>query len=71
MSFSSVVETVVNLYIDLPWFVPVKSAERQTVIELHAAVRHVQRGHGNGVFLSEALAESKINRGVASSPWCK
>jgi len=37
MSVSSIVKTRVNLHIDLPWFVPVKSAERQTVIELHAA----------------------------------
>jgi hypothetical protein len=39
----------------------VKSAKCQTVIQLHAAVCHIQRGHGNGAFLREVSPEKSEN----------
>ena len=51
---ASVVEAIAKLHINLPWVVPVKSAKRQAVIQLHAAVGDVQSIQGNGVFLGEA-----------------
>lgn len=41
----SVMEPIANLYIDLPWVIPVKAAKSLTVIEFHAAIRHVESIH--------------------------
>src|SRR5580658_4953029 len=61
----SIVEAIAKLSVNLTRIIPVKSAESQTVVQLHAAVGHVQRSHRNSVFLSEGLAESNIERGMA------
>src|SRR5580693_8909477 len=50
---ASVVEAIAKLYIQLPGVVPVKPAKCEAVIELHAAVGHVQGIQGNGVFFGE------------------
>jgi hypothetical protein len=44
---TSIVKAVAELPVDLPRPVPVESTERQTVVELHAADRDIDRCHGN------------------------
>jgi hypothetical protein len=39
------VEAVTEFPVDLPRIVPVKSAEGEAVVELHAAVGHINSGH--------------------------
>jgi len=58
------VEVVPEFAIDLSRVVVVKATERQTVVQLHATVRHIQCGYGNGVFLAEGFAQRNVERGV-------
>ena len=59
-------EAVTQLDINLPWVIPMESAECQAVVQLHAAVCHVEGGYRDGVFFSETFPERNIERGV---PW--
>ena len=59
------VEPVAELPVNLSWIVPVESAEGQTVIKLHAAVRHIHRVGGDGESLGEGLADGEIEARVA------
>src|SRR5208283_3030056 len=61
---SSIMKTIAEFPVDFPRVVVVKSSECQTVVQLHATVCHIQRGHGNAVFLQEAFPHRKIKRGV-------
>ena len=60
----SVVKSLTEFDVDLPRVVEVKSSKRQAVVEQHAAIRHIQRGQGNPVFLAKTFPERNIKRRV-------
>ena len=62
--FASVVEAVAKLGVNLPGIVPVKSAESQAIVQLHAPVGHIESGQRDGVVFGEGLSESQIECGV-------
>ena len=64
-------EAVTKFDIDFPRIIPVESAERQAIVQLHATVCHIERGQGNGIFFSEVFPERKIERCLPRqiSPW--
>ena len=61
---ASVMKPIAELRVDCARIVPVKSAKRQTVVQLHATISHIQRGYGDGVSLHEGFPEREIERGV-------
>src|SRR5580704_2451247 len=62
---NSEVEMVSELPIDLSRVVPMESAERYTAIQLDTVVRHIRRGHRDGIFpFAERFPGREIERGV-------
>src|SRR5882757_2613093 len=61
---SLVVEPISQLHGDFPWIVPVETAESLAVVEVYAAVGHVQRIYRCGEMLAKVFAERKVERGV-------
>ena len=59
-----VMEPVTNLDIDLPWVIPVETTKGLTVIEFHAAIRHVEGIHRCGEAFAEVFAQGDIERRV-------
>jgi hypothetical protein len=60
----SVMESIANLDIDLPWVIPVKATKGLTVIEFYAAIRHVEGIHRCGEAFAEVFAQRDIERRV-------
>src|SRR4029077_9437497 len=60
----SIMETVAQFDIDFARVVPMETAEGLAVVEIHAAVGHVQGVQRGGNALTEVLAERQIERGV-------
>src|SRR6202521_5457946 len=60
----SIVKSVAQFDIDLARVVPMEPSERLAVLEVHAAVGHVQGIQRRGDALSEVLANRKVERGV-------
>ena len=52
--------------VDLPRIVEVESSKGQAVVEQHAAIRHIQSGQRDPVFvvLAKTLPQGNVERGV-------
>ena len=59
-----VVEPPAKLDVDLSRIAEMEPAKRQAVVDQQVPVRNIQRGQGNGVFLSEAFPEGNVEGGV-------
>ena len=64
-----IIKPVANLPVNLPWIIPVKTAERQTVVQLNAAVCYIDRVRRNRKFFSERFTDGKIEGCVAGEVW--
>ena len=60
MAVGSVAKFVIDLGINLPRIVPVKSTERQTVVDQQMPVCDVQRRDGDREVVAEGLAGTQI-----------
>jgi hypothetical protein len=67
----SIMESITDLDINLPWVVPVEATEGLAVIEVDSAVGHVQGIQRRGESLAEVLTDRKIKGGVLRQvvPW--
>src|ERR1700730_12762260 len=61
---SSVMESIAELDVNLPWVVPLETTETLAVIEIHEAVAYIQSIHRCGKALAEVFANREIKRGV-------
>jgi len=60
------VESPAKFSVNLPRVVVMKTAERQAVIQQHAAIADVQRGDRNSILIpfAESFSDGKVERGV-------
>src|SRR5260221_9859479 len=60
----SIVESVPQLDVDFARVAPMKASEGLTVVEIHAAVRHIEGIQRCGETFAEVLAQREIERSV-------
>src|ERR1700730_8845364 len=68
---SSVMESIAELDVNLPWVVPVEATESLAVVEIHTTVGYIQSVERRGESLAEVLTDREIKRGVRRQvvPW--
>src|SRR5271166_4219526 len=62
---TSIMESPAKLHVEFAWVIVVEAAERQAIVEQHAAVRHVQCSERNRVTLAEALSKRDVESRVS------
>ena len=59
-SWRSITESIAKLSINLSWRIPVETAERLAIVEIHSTIGHIQGVQRCGESVAEILAEGKI-----------